>query len=234
MLPKITHPIFTLDLPISKKRISYRPMLVKEEKMLLLAKESNTEPEIIENFKAVLQNCVKEPLDFDEMPLVEVEFIFLNIRSKSVNNIIPVNVTDPHNPSIKHKVEIDLDEVTIKNNNTSGIVELQDGISLKLKVPTLATLKNISRSQYENIEAFNIQTLKECMDCIYDSENLYKIKDTPPNEVDAFIDSLTAKHLEGIKKFFDNIPKLNIEVNFTDSKGVPSTRTLDTFYDFFQ
>ena len=72
------------------------------------------------------------------------------------------------------------------------------------------------------------------MDCIYDTENLYKIKDTPPDEVDAFIDSLTAKHLEGLKAFFDDIPKLNIEVKFVDSKGKQSTRTLDTFYDFFQ
>ena len=130
MLPQITHPTFELFLPISKITIKYRPMLVKEEKMLLLSKEGNDDSMIVENIKNVLQNCCFNKLNFKKLPLAEVEFLFLNIRSKSIHNIISVRVTDRYNPQIKHSVDVDLDEVTIKFDG-----EQETKIMLK---PTLA------------------------------------------------------------------------------------------------
>jgi len=232
MLPKIKHPVFSLDLPISKKKIKFRPMLVKEEKMLLLAKDGNSDTEILDNFKAVIQNCVQEKLDIDNLPLVEVEYIFLNLRSKSINNIISVRITDPYDPNIKHKVDIDLDDVSIKTSSIKDVIKLQDDIGIKLKVPTITTLRRLDQSTNE--QDISLNTLKDCIDCVFDSETTYRIKDMPEDEVDAFIDSLSASHVKMIKEFFDNLPRLNLEVVFTDSKGKENKRTLDTFYDFFQ
>lgn len=232
MLPKINYPVFTLNLPISNKRITFRPMLVKEEKILMLAKEGNSEVEIVENIKTIIQNCVKEEIDFDDLPLVEAEFIFLNLRSKSINNIVPVTISDPHDPSIRHKVDIDLDQVTITSNNKSRVIDLQDGIGIKLKYPTLNTLKNVDRRK--TIEVVNLTALRDCIDCVFDSENVYKFRDTPIEEANQFLDSLQAKHIEMISDFFDNLPKLNLKIDFVDSKGQDATRTLETFYDFFQ
>lgn len=232
MLPKITHPIFTLNLPVSNTKITYRPMLVKEEKILLIAKEGNSQTEIIENVKAIIQNCVYEKLDFDYLPLVEAEYIFLNLRSKSINNIVPVTVTDPYDRSIKHKIDIDLDEVTISQKKNSNTIKIQDDIGIKLKLPTLNTIKNINQKEQKN--NVNLQALKECIDCIYDSESVYKVKDIPSEEMDVFLENLSVKHVEMIKDYFDDLPRLNLNIEFIDSKGEKSTRTLDTFYDFFQ
>lgn len=232
MLPKINYPVFTLHLPVTNKKITFRPMLVKEEKILLLAKEGRSEVEIVENIKTILQNCIKEEIDFDDLPLVEAEYIFLNLRSKSINNIVPVTVSDPYDPSIRHKVDIDLDQVTITKSNKSNIIELQDGIGIKLKYPTLNTLKNVDRRK--SAEVVNLTALRECIDCVFDSDNVYKMRDTPIDEANQFLDSLQAKHIDMISDFFDNLPKLNLKINFTDSKGQAATRTLETFYDFFQ
>lgn len=232
MLPKITYPVFSLNLPVSKKRITFRPMLVKEEKMLLLAKEGNSEVEIVDNIKAILQNCINENIDFDDLPLVEAEFIFLNLRAKSINNIIPVTVTDPYDSSIRHKVDIDLDNVTINVSKKNPVIELQDGVGLKLKYPTLNTLKNVDRRK--SAEVVNLAALRECIDSVYDSETVYKMRDVPIDEANAFIENLQAKHIEMIQDFFDHLPKLNLKIEFVDSKGKKAFKTLDTFYDFFQ
>lgn len=232
MLPKISYPVFNLNLPVSKKKITFRPMLVKEEKMLLLAKEGNSEVEIVDNVKAILQNCINENVDFDDLPLVEAEFIFLNLRAKSINNIVPVTVTDPYDSSIRHKVDIDLDQVTIKTSKKNPIIELQDGIGLKLKYPTLSTLKNVDRRK--SVEVVNLTALRECIDYVYDSDTVYKMRDVPVDEANTFIESLQAKHIDMIQEFFDDLPKLNLKIEFVDSKGKQAFKTLDTFYDFFQ
>lgn len=232
MLPKISYPVFSLFLPISKKKITFRPMLVKEEKMLLLAKEGNSEVEIVENVKAILQNCINETLDFDDLPLVEAEFIFLNLRAKSINNIVPVTVADPYDSSIRHKVDIDLDQVTIKASAKSAVIELQDGVGLKLKYPTLNTLKNVDRRK--SVEVVNLTALRECIDYVYDSDTVYRMRDVPVDEANTFIESLQARHVDMIQEFFDDLPRLNLKIEFTDSKGKQSFKTLDTFYDFFQ
>lgn len=232
MLPKISYPVFNLSLPISKKKITFRPMLVKEEKMLLLAKEGTSEVEIVDNVKAILQNCINEVLDLDELPLVEAEYIFLCLRSKSINNIVPVTVTDPYDSKIRHKVDIDLDEVTIQLSSKSPIIKLQDDIGIKLKYPTLSTLKNVDRRK--SAEVVNLTALRECIDYVFDADTTYKMKDVPIDEANSFIESLQSKHVELIQEFFDDLPRLSLKIQFTDSKGNQNYKTLDTFYDFFQ
>jgi hypothetical protein len=231
MLPKIKHPTFTLELPISKKKIKFRPMLVKEEKILLMAKEGNSDTEILENLKAIIQNCVYEKLDLDNMPLVEVEYIFLNLRSKSINNIISVRVTDPYDRNIVHEVDVDLDNVKIKQKEIDTIIKIQDSVGMKMKLPTLNTLKRIDKAI--NMDDINLITLKDSIDTIFDSENSYRAADIPEEELNAFLDNLSTKHIDMLKNFFDNLPKLDLRIEYIDSRGNTSYRTLDTFHDFF-
>jgi len=230
-LPKIEHPTFTLFLPISERKISFRPMLVKEEKILLLAKESNDDGTIVENIKNVIQNCVYDKLDFDDLPLAEVEFIFLNIRAKSINNIITVNVTDRYVPNKKHQLDVDLEEVTIRfNKELNPTINLEENLGIVLKYPTINLIKSLATNPEEDP---GIITFKNCLLSVFDSENVYKIKDVSEKEVDMFIDNLSPKHLEKIKEFFDNVPKLHFEIKFLNSKNQPDSVVLDTFRDFF-
>ncbi len=230
MLPQIKHPIFTLNLPVSKKKIKFRPMLVKEEKMLLLAKESFDDEQIIENLKAVIQNCVTEKLDFDNIPLAEVEFIFINIRSKSINNIISILLADRYEPTKKHKIEIDLDKITIDFKNIDRKIKLEENLGVVLRYPTINVLNVISSSKQIDT---GLTTFKLCLETVYDNETSYKIKDIPDQEVEKFIDNLSSKHMELINNFFNNIPRLHYDVNFINSKGENDTIILEKFTDFF-
>ena len=230
-LPNIQHPTFDLHLPVSNMDIKFRPMLVKEEKILLLAKESNDDNTIIENIKNVIQNCVQKKLDFTTLPLAEVEFLFLNIRSKSINNIITVNVTDRYKPNKKHQIDVDLDEVTIKfDPEFKTTFKLEENLGVVMKYPTLDSVKKIYANPEEDP---GIILFRDCLVSVFDDENVYKIKDTPQKEVDMFIDNLSPKHLEKIKEFFDNVPKLHFVINFVNSNNEPDKVVLDTFRDFF-
>lgn len=230
-LPKIEHPTFDLYLPVSDKKIKFRPMLVKEEKILLLAKESNDDGTIVENIKNVIQNCVFDKLDFDSMSLTEVEYIFLNIRAKSINNIISVNISDRYVPNKKHQLDVDLEEITIRfNKKLNTTVKLEENLGITLKYPSINLIKTLATNPEEDP---GIVTFKECLLSVFDSENVYKVKDVPKNEIDAFIDNLSPKHLEKIKEFFDSVPRLHFELNFTNSKNEPDKVVLDTFRDFF-
>ena len=230
MLPQINHPSFELFLPISKITVKFRPMLVKEEKILLLSKESGDNTMIVENIKNVIQNCCFTKLNFKTMPLAEVEYLFLNIRSKSINNIMTVRVTDRYNPSIIHSVDIDLDEVQIKfNSDISNTIMLEDNIGISLRYPVVESVKRIVDSK----DDLGIATFKECLVSIFDNENVFKKETIKEEELDAFLDNLSPKHIAKLEEFFENAPRLHFEVKFKNSKKEDDSVVLDTFRDFF-
>lgn len=230
MLPQINHPTFELYLPISKITVKYRPMLVKEEKMLLLSKEGNDTAMIVENIKNVLQNCTYNSLNFKTMPLAEVEYLFLNIRSKSINNIISVKITDRYNSNIKHDLDVNLDEVTIRfKENQDNKIMLQDDIGVILRYPNIDSVKRVTSKD----EDIGIATFKECLVSIFDAENVNKIEIISEKEVDEFVDSLSPKHIQKLDEFFNNVPRLHFEIQFINSRNENDSVTLETFRDFF-
>lgn len=230
MLPQINHPTFELDLPVSKIKVKYRPMLVREEKILLLSKEGGDDSMIVENLKNVLQNCCFTKLNFNTLSLAEVEYLFLNIRSKSINNIMSVKVTDRYNNQIKHNIDVDLDEVIIKHNpEINNTIMLEDTIGITMKYPTIDSVKRINKSE----EDIGIATFKECLMSIFDNENVYKKENIPEKEIDEFIDNLSPKHIKKLEDFFNNVPKLHLEVKFINSRKENDSVVLDTFRDFF-
>lgn len=231
MLPTIQHPVFTLELPLSKKKIRYRPILVKEEKMLLIAKESGNKDDIIENVKAVLTNCVQEKLDFDTLPLLEAEYIFLHLRSKSISDVIRMKIVDEYDSKIKHDVEFSTDEIEIIiNPKNEKKILLDNNLGVIMKYPSFNSLKKLTN---EHDESDFYGTLMGSIDSVFDKESVYKFADASEDEKVAFIDSLSVTHLEKIKDFFVTLPKMHKKIEYMNSKGEQSELVLDTFYDFF-
>lgn len=231
MLPTIQHPVFTLELPLSKKKIRYRPILVKEEKMLLIAKESGNYDDIIENVRAVISNCVQDKLDFDTLPLLEAEYIFLHLRAKSISDVIRMKIVDEYNPKIKHDVEFSVDEIeVIIDPKNEKKIPLDKDLGVIMKYPSYNSLKKI---KLMNESSDFYESLIGSIDTVYDSDSVYKFADASNEERIAFIDSLSVSHLEKIKDFFITLPKMHKKIEYLNSKGEQSELVLDTFYDFF-
>lgn len=227
MLPSINHPIFVLELPLSKTKIRYRPILVKEEKMLLVAKESGIFEEVIENVKAVVTNCVLDKIDFNSIPLVEVEYIFLHLRSKSIGDIIRLKVVDEFDKNIKHDVEFSIDEIEIiVDPKNSKKIRLDENLGLIMKYPVFNSITSGEESDFYT-------SLMNSIESVYDQETVYKFADASSSERVAFIDSLSVQHLEKIKEFFITLPKMHKRIEYINSRGSKSELVLESFYDFF-
>lgn len=232
MLPTIQHPIFTLDLPLSKRKIRFRPLLVKEEKMLLVAKESGVHEDIIENVRAVITNCVLDKIDFDNFPLLEVEFLFLHLRAKSISNIIRLRIIDEFDENIKHDIDIDVDEIKIEvDKDNDKKIKLDSNLGLIMKYPSFNSLKKIKNIDDKDSDFYS--SLMNSIESVYDKESVYKFNDASDNEKIDFIDSLSSQHLEQIKNFYLTLPKMIKKIEYVNSKGNKSELILDNFYDFF-
>jgi hypothetical protein len=242
MLPKIDVPIFTLNLPLSKKTVRYRPFLVKEEKLLLMAMESNEESSVITAIKQIVTNCSLDEIDVEQMPVTDVEYFFLNLRARSVGEIIDLqykcnnkvkNEKDEENDCnniVKFKVNILEIVPEISKEHTNKIV-LTDKLGLVMRYPSLSFI--------ENIEADNeidkiMKIILKCVDSIYDAETIYYTKDITESELVDFIDSLTKEQFAKIQVFFETMPKLKKMINFKcDKCGYEDEITVEGIQSFF-
>ena len=230
MLPKNTTPIYTIDLPLSKKSIRYRPFLVKEEKLLLIAMEANDETSILNTIKQIINNCSLDELDVDELPIVDIEYFFLHLRARSVGEIIELNykcnndveTTNTEGEKIFKKcnnivpVNINILNInpTVDPAHTSKI-DLGNNLGMVLKYPTISMLNmNTNNTEIDQ----TIKIIIECIEYIYDKDNIYYRKDTPNNELVEFIDTLNNTQFNKIKQFFDTIPKIIANVDFKCKK----------------
>jgi hypothetical protein len=225
-LPKIDVPIYNVKLISTGKTIRFRPFSVKEEKIFLMANESDDIQAIVESTKQVLSNCVLDEINIDTLPVFDIENIFLNIRARSIGEI--VNLRYKCNNDIKeeddvtHKcnnvVEIDLNvleiEPTINEKNISKI-EITEKMGFVMKYPSLEMLRNYTSTN--EVDAILDLTVG-CIDYIYDEENIYYSKDSTKEELVEFVESLMSKDLEKIKNFFDTMPKMKKDVQFECKK----------------
>lgn len=220
-----------LELPLSKTKVRYRPILVKEEKMLLIAKESGEYDDIIENVKAVISNCVLDKLDFNTTSLVEVEYLFLHLRSKSIGEVIRLKVVDEFDKKIKHDVEFSIDEIEIiQNPKNNKNIKLDEKLGLIMSYPSFNTLK---KSNFAGESSDFYTSLMNSIDSVYDADTVYKFSDATEAERVAFIDSLSTQHLEKIKDFFITLPRMHKKIEYINSRGGQSELVLESFYDFF-
>ena len=238
-LPRIDTPIFTIKLPLSKKDIKFRPFLVKEQKNLLMALEADDKETIERNIKQILHNCtLTENIDIDKLPVVDVEYYFINLRAKSVgeiveNNYICNNEVDGKSCGNKMKVEIDLNDINIENyDSQKELIQLTDKISMKLKYPEFSIMNKIGEDKNPVETAFRV--IVDSIEYIYDGEQYYYAEESTPQELMDFVESLNQEQFNKLESFFENIPKIRKKVEIKCSKcGFDHSIVMEGLENFF-
>ena len=234
-LPKIVTPSYELTLPSNGKKIKYRPFLVKEEKILILAIESGDMKSITTAIKDVLANCVlTKSVNIEELPTFDIEYLFLNIRSRSVGESIDLVITCPDDGKTKVNSKIYIDEIKVKKpKNHKSDIKIDDTYTMRLKYPTLDQFieSNFSLDKQDDT-SFDI--VASCMDMVFSEDEAWEAKDCTKKELIGFLEQLNSTQFREIEKFFDTMPKLSheIEVENPDTK-VKSTVTLEGLANFF-
>jgi len=235
-LPKLTVPLFDAVIPSNKQPVKYRPFLVKEEKILLMAQSGNAKSEMVNALKQVINNCTTthdgKDIDIENLTVFDLEYLFIKIRSKSVDNVVTLKYIDNQDKkNYEFKVALDDIEVVFDPNNKNKI-QVAEGVGVIMKFPTAAMITNMELDKLSEAEVSNV-LIKECMEKIYDSEEVYIVKETDPKEVEEFIDSLNVKAFEEIQKFFSTMPKVYHKIEYTNSMGTPRQIELTSLDDFF-
>ena len=235
-LPKIEVPTYELTLPSEDKKIKYRPFLVREEKVLYIALETGQNKEMVNALKDVVGACTFDVLNVDRLPIFDIEYLFLQIRAKSVSEVTKFRAICPDDGKTYVETEVDLTkvEVQVDDEHTNRIIlDTQRNLGLVLKYPTLKNY-DVGRG-LDNIEVdkvFNI--LIDCVDHIFEGDKIYPAKDTSKQELKEFIESLPQEAFNKIKSFFDTMPKLKHEVEVTNpNTNVTSKIVLTGIADFF-
>lgn len=244
MLPKVDVPIYELELPLSKKRVKFRPFLVKEEKILLMAVESDDEKAALLAIKQIISNCcLEQDFDINKLPVVDLEYFFLNLRARSVGEVVNLqykcnnNVKNEENKEVKcnHVVPIDINLLNIKpemNADHSDKIQLSEKLGIVMKYPTFDNIEKAdsNKGQIETI----MELITECIDCVYDEDSVYYTKDVPKKEVEDFVENLSQDHFKKIQKFFDTLPKIKQNVNFKCNKcGYEENIDIEGIQNFF-
>ena len=205
-LPKLNTITYELELPSTGEKLKYRPFLVKEQKTLMIAQESGDEKVIEDAFAQIVSDCVLEDIDPYQMPMYDIEFLFLRIRGKSVGEKVNLNVLCPDDEETRIDVEIDLESVGIQmREGHTNVIELTKDISLVMRYPCLRDMSTIdSLTSAESI--FNM--IKRCVDEIHEGDTVYARVDMSERELDEFIDSMSQDNLQNLTEFFESMPKL--------------------------
>ena len=236
-LPKIATPTYELELPSTGKTISYRPFLVKEEKLLVLALESEDTKQITTAIKAVLKSCIQtKGIKVETLPTFDIEFLFLNIRGKSVGEVLEVNVICPDDEETQVKVNINLDEIQIeKNEDHNNKIRLDDQLMMEMKYPSLDEfIKNNFDFKNENALDQSFQLIASCIDKIYNEEEVWAAADFSKKEVNDFLEQMNSSQFKEIETFFETMPRLSHTINVTNPKTkVENEVVLEGLASFF-
>ena len=237
-LPKIATPTYELELPSTGQTIEYRPFLVKEEKLLVLALESENTKEITTAIKNVIKSCIQtKGIKVDTLPTFDIEYLFLNIRGKSVGEEIEVKITCPDDGKTQIPVKIPIDEIqVIKNENHTNKVKLDDDLMMEMKYPSLAEFikNNFDFNDSGKVVDQSFELIATCIDKIYSQEEVWVGADCTKKEVRDFLDSMNSFQFKQIETFFETMPKLSHEVKFTNpNTKVENSVLLEGLSSFF-
>tara|TARA_S200000501_G_C20846838_1_gene753965 strand:+ start:1035 stop:1748 length:714 start_codon:yes stop_codon:yes gene_type:complete len=234
-LPKIVTPSFELILPSTGKKIKYRPFLVKEEKILILAIESNSMKDISRAIKDILKNCIlTKGIKVDELPTFDIEFLFLNIRARSIGESIDLIITCPDDEKTKVNSKIYIDEIEVKKDDEHDInIKIDDTYTMKMKYPSLDQFID-ENFTFEGQSDNSFEIIASCIDMVYSEEEAWEAKDCSKKELLEFVEQLNSIQFKQIEKFFDTMPQLSheIEVENPNTK-VKSTVKLEGLASFF-
>ena len=235
-LPKINTPTYELTLPSNGKKIKYRPFLVREEKILIMALETEDQKQITAAIIQILTACIMtRGVKLNELATFDIEYLFLNVRSKSVGETISLNLICPDDEKTNVEVSIDLDSIKVKKDKShTNIVKLDNNLSLKLKYPSM---KQFIESNFEaGVETVSntMDVVISSIDMIYNEEESWSASESTKKELEEFIDQLNTKQFKLIENFFDTMPKLTHKVKVLNPKtNVESTVLLEGLAAFF-
>ena len=222
-LPKIDTPIYELDLPLSKKHVRFRPFLVKEQKNLLMAMESGDSKSIEQNVKQVLNNCtVTENIDIEKLPVLDVEYYFLNLRARSVGEIVENkyrcdNQVDGSACGNIMETSLNLLDIKIEGvKENDDVIQLTDTISIKLKYPEFSVINKLSK--LTDVSDIAFEMIADSVEYIFDGEQFYYAKETTTEEMVEFIEGLNQQQFAKIEDFFANLPKLEKKIEIKCSR----------------
>ena len=233
-LPKLTTPTYELEIPSTDEKIKYRPFLVKEEKILMMALESKQEKDITQAVKEIVKECTFDKVNIDNMPMFDVEYIFLNIRSKSVGEVSKLKILCPDDKKTYADVELDLNEVNVQvGEDHTNKIELGNGTGMIMQYPTI---NSFAETGIKTITAENmLEVISSCILQIYEEEGkkVYDPKDQTKKELTEFIEQLNTNQFKDVQNFFNTMPRLKHVVKVKNPKTCllytsPSPRDLST------
>jgi len=236
-LPKIATPTYELELPSTGKKIQFRPFLVKEEKLLVLALESEDTKQITTAIKNVIKSCIQtRGIKVETLPTFDIEYIFLNIRGKSVGEELQVNILCPDDRETYVPVTINIDDIKVsKDEEHTNQIKLDDKLMMEMKYPSLDQFvkNNFDFNQGDVVEQ-SFGLIASCIDKIYNDEDVWAAADCTKKEVTEFLDQMNTKQFKEIEKFFDTMPKLYHEIEVTNpNTELKSTVVLEGLSSFF-
>jgi hypothetical protein len=220
-LPKIVTPFYHLELPSTGQEIKYRPFLVKEEKLLLLALESEDTKQITTAIKTVIKNCVEtKNVKIETLPTFDIEYLFLNIRSKSVGEEVEISILCPDDEETYVPVKINIDDIKVqKNPDHTNRIKVDESIMMEMKYPSLDQfIKNNFDFSSENDTEKSFEMIADCVDKIYTEEEVWTAGDVTKKEIMEFLDQMNSSQFKEIEKFFTTMPKLSHTLKITNPK----------------
>ncbi len=239
-LPKIATPVYELELPSTGKTIKYRPFLVKEEKILILALESKDTKQITNAIKQVLKECIQtKGLKVEELPTFDIEYIFLNVRGKSVGEAVDLIITCSDDGETTVPVTVYIDEIKVQKDPEHSIdIKLDSNLTLRMKYPSLDQFikNNFNFNMEENSSTIekSFDIIASCIDQIYNEEESWSASDCTKKELVDFIESMNSNQFKLIEKFFETMPKLSHTIKVNNPKtGIANDVTLEGLTSFF-
>ncbi|MAG49150.1 baseplate protein [Candidatus Woesearchaeota archaeon] len=216
-LPKLQTPTYQLVLPSTNEKINYRPFLVREQKILLMAQESGKDEEIANAVSDLVSSCTFNKVDAQSSPLFDIEYVFLQIRSKSVGETTEVSVTCPDDKKTKVNVKLNLQDISVQMTaNHSNEVQISDNVKMVFRYPLLGDMKGIIADGENNQMSMVFGILSKCISEIHHGDKVFNRVDINDKELEEFIDSMSTSQLESVIQFFDTMPKLRHVVKVTN------------------
>ena len=236
-LPKISTPTYELELPSTEETILYRPFLVKEEKLLVIALESEDTKQITNAIKTVIKNCIiTKNIKVETLPTFDIEFLFLNIRGKSVGEELEVNIICPDDGETQVPVKINLDDIKVQKNEThEKKIKIDNSVMMEMKYPSLDQfIKNNFDFEGKNAMDQSFDLIASCIDKIYTEDEVWSTSDVTKKEVTEFLESMNSSQFKDIEKFFETMPKLSHTIKVKNPKTeVENEVSLEGLASFF-
>ena len=240
-LPKLTVMKHDLSIPSTGREVTYRPFLVKEEKILMMAMEGGEAKDLVRTLREIIASCVEDELDVKSLTMFDIEYIFLQLRARSVGDKIPISYTSEEekcgetDKKCQFDTEVNIDEIKVERKEEhTDLIELTDKIKIKMRYPEIEMATKLSNVKREKTVEVTFSIIGQCIEYIMDGEEMHKPSDYTEKELDDFLNSLSSHQFKNIQQFFDTMPKLKHKVIGKCAKcGKENERVLEGMADFF-